>query len=112
MKLFIATPASHRAGGAQSILYSFFRHLDRARIDPFVVFLAEGSFEPEIAALGVRTATVPTARLRRGGSAFSAIRQLRTLIERETPDLVLGWGPKPQVYLGPACRLSGMRERC
>jgi glycosyltransferase involved in cell wall biosynthesis len=112
MKLLIATPASHRAGGAQSILYSFLRNLDRGRIDPYVVFLAEGAFQPEVAALGVRTATVPTARLRWGGSAVPAIRRLRALIAAESPDLVLGWGPKPQVYLSPASQLNGLRYRC
>jgi glycosyltransferase involved in cell wall biosynthesis len=112
LKLLIATPATVRAGGAQSILYSFLQNLDRERIDPFVVFLAEGEFEPEVAALGVATATVPTTRLRRGGGAIRAVRSIRGLVAREEPELVLGWGPKPQIYLGPACALSGMRERC
>jgi len=112
MKLLIATPASQRAGGAQSILYSFLGNLDGTRIDPLVVFLAQGEFEPEVAALGVRTVTVPTTRLRWGGSAIPAIRRLRAIIDRESPDLVLGWGPKAQVYLGPACRLGGIGDRC
>jgi glycosyltransferase involved in cell wall biosynthesis len=111
MKVLVATPSAERLGGAQSILWSFLRHADRARIDPHVVFLAEGSLEADVAALGVGTSVVPTARLRRGGSAVSAVRALRGLIRRETPDLVLAWGPKPQVYVGPACRLEGIQRR-
>jgi glycosyltransferase involved in cell wall biosynthesis len=112
MKLLIATASSERAGGAQSILYSFLRNLDGESIEPFVVFLAEGGFEPEVAQLGVRTVTVPTRRLRHGGNAASAVAALRRIIASEAPNLVLGWGPKPQVYLGPACALAGMRDRC
>jgi glycosyltransferase involved in cell wall biosynthesis len=111
VRLLVATPSAERLGGAQSILWSFLRHADRARIDPHVVFLAEGSLEADVAALGVPTAVVPTARLRRGGSAVSAVRALRRLIRRESPDLVLAWGPKPQVYVGPACRLEGIQRR-
>jgi glycosyltransferase involved in cell wall biosynthesis len=50
--------------------------------------------------------------LRHGGSAVSAIRRLQSIIRREQPDVVLGWGPKPQVYLGPASALAGARRRC
>jgi glycosyltransferase involved in cell wall biosynthesis len=111
MKLLVATPSAERLGGAQSILWSFLRHVDRARIEPHVVFLAEGSLEADVAALGVPTDVVPTARLRRGGSAVPAVRALRELIRRDRPELVLAWGPKPQVYVGPACRLEGLQRR-
>jgi glycosyltransferase involved in cell wall biosynthesis len=111
VKLLVATPSAERLGGAQSILWSFLRHADRGRIEPHVVFLAEGSLEEDVASLGVATSVVPTARLRRGGSAVPAVRALRRLIRGERPDLVLAWGPKPQVYVGPACRLEGMHGR-
>src|SRR4051812_25396085 len=111
MKLLVATPSAERLGGAQSILWSFLRHVDRGRIQPHVVFLTEGALESDVAGLGVPTAVVPTTRLRRGGSAVPAVRALRELIRRERPELVLAWGPKPQVYVGPACRLEGLQRR-
>src|SRR5215471_2626615 len=112
MKLLVASPWAERIGGAENILYSFLRRVDRERVEPVAVFLAAGGFEADAAALGVRTAIVPTTRLRRGGNAPSAIRQLRAIIRRERPDVVLSWGPKPHVYLGPACVLAGIRRRC
>ena len=111
MKLLLATPSAERLGGAQSILWSFLRHVDRDRIEPRVVFLADGSLAADVAGLGVPTSVVPTARLRRGGSVVPAVRALRALIRRESPDLVLAWGPKPQVYVGTACRLEGLQRR-
>src|SRR5215831_838476 len=112
MKLLVASPWAERVGGAESVLYSFLRTVDRERVEPLAVFLAEGGFEADVAGLGLRTAIVPTTRLRRGGSAPNAIRRLRSIIRRERPDVVLGWGPKPQVYLGPASALAGARRRC
>jgi glycosyltransferase involved in cell wall biosynthesis len=112
MRLLVASPWAERIGGAENILYSFLRRVDRERIEPLAVFLAAGGFEADVAALGVQTAIVPTTRLRRGGSAPSAIRRLHGIIRSERPDVVLSWGPKPHVYLGPACMLAGIRRRC
>jgi glycosyltransferase involved in cell wall biosynthesis len=111
LTLLVATPSAERAGGAQNTLWTFLRNYDRDRIDPAVVFLAEGGFADDVGRLGLGTTILPTARLRRGGSAVRTINALRRLLVRERPDLVLGWGPKSQVYVGPACKLEGMVRR-
>jgi glycosyltransferase involved in cell wall biosynthesis len=111
LKLLVATPSAERLGGAQSVLWAFLRHVDRRRVEPAVAFLAEGRFADDVMGLGVPTTILPTTRLRRGGSAVRTIRALRRLLTDERPDLVLAWGPKPQVYVGPACRLEGIQRR-
>jgi glycosyltransferase involved in cell wall biosynthesis len=111
LKLLVATPSAERLGGAQSVLWAFLRHVDWRRIEPSVAFLAEGRFADDVVRLGVPTTILPTARLRRGGSAVRTIRALRRLLSAQRPDLVLAWGPKPQLYVGPACRLEGIQRR-
>jgi glycosyltransferase involved in cell wall biosynthesis len=111
LKLLVATPSAERVGGAQNILWTFLRHVDRDRLEPAVVFLAEGGFAADVGGLGLTTTILPTTRLRRGGSAVRTVRALRRMLVRERPDVVLAWGPKPQVYVAPACKLEGMADR-
>jgi len=112
VRLLIAAPSAERVGGAQSILFSFLSALGDRGVEPHVVFLSRGGLADDVAALGIPTETVPAARLGRGGSFVRVVPRLRSLIARERPDLVLGWGPKPQIYLSPACLLAGAGDRC
>jgi hypothetical protein len=64
LKLLITSPYGQRLGGAENMLGTFLRHVDQRRIEPMVVFFEPGPFEREVAALGIRTAVVPTGRLR------------------------------------------------
>lgn len=112
MRLLIAAPSAEPVGGAQSILMSFLSSLAGRGVEPHVVFLSRGRLADDVAALGIPAETLPTARLSHGGTFLRTVRGLRSLVARERPDLVLGWGPKPQIYLSPACRLAGAVDRC
>ena len=111
MQLLVACPWGERLGGAEQHLWTLLRHLDRSRVEPKAVFLAHGPFPREVAALGIPTAVIPTRRVRYGGSWLGASRRLRSLLLRDRPDALLGWGPKPQLYLGPAAAAAGLARR-
>ena len=91
MKVVITLPLGERLGGAENMLWTFLRHVDRTRIEPLVVFLQTGPFEREVASLGIRTTTLPVGRLRQVQKACWAIVSLRRLLRSERPDLILNW---------------------
>lgn len=103
-------PWGERLGGAENILWTLLRHVDRSRIEPVVVFLAEGPFVDEVEAQGIRTEILPTRRLRYGGRFGLGASALARLLRRERPDVVLGWGPKPQLYVAPVAAALGRRS--
>jgi len=64
--------------GAENSLLSLLRHIDRARIEPYAA-VPDGQLLAELKALGVSTAVVPRARLRRTLNPLSLLRQYQTL---------------------------------
>jgi glycosyltransferase involved in cell wall biosynthesis len=110
-RVVITVPWGERLGGAENILWTFLRHVDRNRIDPIVVFLQQGAFHGEVASLGVRTAVVPSGRLRNVRLLAITIRNLSVLMRNERPDVILNWAPKMQLYGAPAASLAGMAGR-
>jgi glycosyltransferase involved in cell wall biosynthesis len=111
VKVLVTVPVGERRGGAENMLFMFLRHVDRDRIVPLVVFLERGSFEREVASLGIRTLSLPAGRLRHPWTAACVIVSLSRLLQRERPDLILNWMPKSQLYGGTAAMLAGMGDR-
>jgi glycosyltransferase involved in cell wall biosynthesis len=105
-RVVIVVPWGERLGGGEVMLWSFLRRITPARLDPDVVFLQAGSFERDVAALGLRTHVVPATRLRRVGESGRAIRRLSVLLRELEPDLVLSWAAKPHLYAAPAAMLA------
>ena len=111
MRLVIANPWGERLGGAENILWALLRHLDTARVEPLVVFFDGGPFVDEVAGVGIPTRVLQTRRLRRGGRFVGTSSRLRRLLAHERPDAILGWGPKPQIYVGPVSASLGLSRR-
>lgn len=111
MKVVVTSPLAERLGGAENMLFTFLRHVDRNRIEPLVVFLQSGPFEREVTSLGIRTITLPAGRLRYPWTAARVIVSLSRLLRREQPDLVLNWMGKSQLYGATAAMLAGMNDR-
>jgi glycosyltransferase involved in cell wall biosynthesis len=111
MKVVITAPLAERLGGAENMLWTLLRHLDRQRIQPFVVFFEDGSLRDEVAELGIPTAVVRTGRLRQLWRVPVAIGVLASVLRRERPDIVLNWMAKSQLYGSPAAFLSGFGAR-
>src|SRR4051812_26858308 len=109
LRIAITVPWARRAGGAENILWTFLSHVDRQRIDPLVVFFEDGPWEREAEATGIRTAVIPTGRLRDPFTALAAIWKLRRLLRAERSVLLLDWSPKAHLYGAPAATLAGLR---
>jgi glycosyltransferase involved in cell wall biosynthesis len=111
MKLLVTVPWAERAGGAENILWTFLRHVNRLRIEPELVFFEDGPFVQEVRRLGLHTAVLPSGRLRELPRAARVIRALADLIRREQPDLVLNWSAKTQLYGGIAAWMASAADR-
>jgi glycosyltransferase involved in cell wall biosynthesis len=111
LRVLITTPWAQRLGGAENMLWTFLRHVNRSRIEPVVVFFEAGRFEREIADLGIRTFVVPAGRLRELSSGMRAVWTLVRLLRRERPNLLLNWMPKTHLYGGSAAILTRMSNR-
>jgi glycosyltransferase involved in cell wall biosynthesis len=111
MKLLVTVPWGDRAGGAENMLWTFLRHVDRLRIEPTVVFFENGPFEREVAGLGMQTAVVPSGRLRELARVTRVIQAVRTILRAEEPDLILNWSAKTQLYGASAALADRMGDR-
>jgi glycosyltransferase involved in cell wall biosynthesis len=111
MKLLITVPWGERLGGAENMLMTFLRGVDKDRIVPTVVFFQAGPFEREVASLGISTVTVPAGRLRNAPRAAWTVARLALIIRAEKPDMVLNWMAKTHLYGATAAALAGRRSR-
>jgi glycosyltransferase involved in cell wall biosynthesis len=111
MKLFVLAPWGERLGGAESMLWTALRAIDRDRIRPTIAFMQAGPFEREVAALGLPTRVIAARRLRRPVETADAIRRLVSALRHEQPDLILNWSAKTQIYGASAALLAGMADR-
>lgn len=111
MKLLVTVPWAERAGGAENILWTFLRHVDRLRIEPELVFFEDGPFVREVRRLGLQAAVLPSGRLRELPRAARVVRALADLIRRDQPDLVLNWSAKTHLYGAIAARMASAADR-
>jgi glycosyltransferase involved in cell wall biosynthesis len=107
MRVVITVPWGLRAGGAETMLWTFLQHLDRDRVTPVVVFLAGGPFVSEVSGLGFETIVIPAGRLRHAPRAAKTVQRLRRVAARGC-DAVLNWTAKSHVYGGTAAAAAGM----
>lgn len=107
-RILYITPAGER-GGAETVLLTVLRHLDRTRFEPTVVCLQDGPFVSEMREqANVRVEMVPAGRFRDLGRARQAIRQIRQIIRRHHVQLVHCNGIGGHLYGSPAARLCGV----
>jgi glycosyltransferase involved in cell wall biosynthesis len=105
-RVAIVVPWGERLGGAEQMLWTFLRHVDRSAVEPSVILLEDGSFREEVRGLGFQTVVVASGRLRDARAHGRAVRRLTHRLRAEEPDLVLNWTPKAQIYVAPvAARL-------
>jgi glycosyltransferase involved in cell wall biosynthesis len=111
VKVVITTPLADRLGGAENMLWALLRHLDRERVEPFVVFFQAGPFQEEVAEVGIPTSVLRTGRLREFWRGPLVVGALAGLLRREQPDFLLNWMAKSHLYGAPAALVSGVRSR-
>lgn len=89
--------------GAERVLAALLAHLDRTRIQPTVVFCADGPFVEEVRALGVDVVHAgPAGRLRDLRALPSTLRRIRSALGDAAPDVVQATGEKMAVLCGLA----------
>jgi glycosyltransferase involved in cell wall biosynthesis len=76
-----------------------------------VIFLSRGSFEREVAELGVPTEVIDAGRLRHPIATGRAILRISSAVRRFQPDLLLSWSARVHIYGYPASVLAGYRRR-
>jgi glycosyltransferase involved in cell wall biosynthesis len=108
-RVLIVAPWGERAGGAEQMLWTILRHLDRSKIDPEVVFLSAGPFADEVSSLGIEAWALPSGRLRELKTYVRTVMRLAERIRRGNFDVVLAWSAKAQLYLGVANVLARRR---
>jgi glycosyltransferase involved in cell wall biosynthesis len=104
-------PWDRRRGGAENVLWMFLRKVDRARVEPTVVFFQGGDFEHEVAGLGVKTYVLAGGRMRDVGKTLRAARELSRVLRREQPDFILNWTSHAQIYGALGGLWAGMGDR-
>jgi glycosyltransferase involved in cell wall biosynthesis len=102
LRVLIVAPWGEREGGAEQMLWSLLRHVDRSRIEPEVVFLSPGPLVTDVAALGIAAQTLPSGRLRDPVTYVRTVAKLAGRLRRTQPDVVVAWSAKAHLYLGMA----------
>jgi glycosyltransferase involved in cell wall biosynthesis len=103
-RVTFVVPWGEALGGAEVMLLSLLAHLDRARIQPSVIFLQAGPFEREVSALDVDTRSLSGGRLRQIGHFRRTTGDLARLLDDLRPDIVCAWAPKAHLYTAVATR--------
>jgi glycosyltransferase involved in cell wall biosynthesis len=111
VRVAITVPWGERLGGAEAMLWSFLRHLDRTRVEPLVVFLQPGPYVDEVEKLGLRTAVLEAGRLRQAWRLARTASSFARMLKRERSQLVLNWSAKTHLYGGLGAALAGMSGR-
>lgn len=110
LKVLFVMPLAYRHGGAENILWSFLRHVDRTRVEPAVVFFQEGPFREEVASLGLSTHVLRPEDCPRPRIALFPPRLAR-IVRRERADLVFSWLAEAAPFGSLAAVLTGRLRR-
>ena len=103
--LFVTAGAQR--GGAEVVLRTLLRRLDRSRVRPVVCCLSPGPFEEELRQIdGLDVVTTPVRGFRHAGDGWRALRGLRALVRARRAALVHANGIAAHLYAGVAARLE------
>lgn len=106
-KILYINGAGERAG-AERILYSLLKHLDRSRFEPHVLFLQDGPFVQEVSNLDVPVSVITSGRLRQVWTWPAVVRAIRAKIEEIQAQVVQATGEKVSLFSCLAAKKSGV----
>jgi glycosyltransferase involved in cell wall biosynthesis len=110
VRILIVMPLADRHGGAENILWTFLRTVDRDRIEPVLVFFDDGAFRAEVASLGIGTWVLRPEDCPHPRIALYPPRLAR-IVRRERPDLIFSWLVEAQTFGALAGLLTGLGRR-
>ncbi len=111
MRTIFTVAFAERHGGSENVLLTLLRNLDRSEVAPEVIFLGEGGFREEVAALRIPTYSVPKARLRNVRRALDTSATLGAVFRHRAPHLIVNWSTKMQLLGAPAATLAARGSR-
>jgi len=106
--LLLISPVAER-GGAETVLLTLIRGLDRTRFEPIFVFLKNGPFVEEVSSTGIETVVISVRRARYLYETFNAILVIRRLIQKRQVALVFGNMAMGHLYGGLAALGTGAK---
>jgi glycosyltransferase involved in cell wall biosynthesis len=109
--VLITVPWAQRLGGAEEMLCTFLDHIDRKRLRPHVVLLADGPLVEYLRDRDIPTTVIEAGRLRQVHLGARSIYRLARLIARERPDVILNWTTKSHAYTAVAGILARRSDR-
>ena len=110
-RILLTMTFGERLGGCENFLWTFLRHVDRARLEPVVLFHMDGPFADEVRGLGIETHVIEQGRFRRPDRVGVALLRTRDLLTRLRPALILSWYTRAHVHTAPAALAAGMGGR-
>lgn len=108
MKVLIVMPSGYNRGGAEAALLSFCHCATLAGCELAVVLLEPGPLEHILEKTGVSVCVYDAGRLRQFNKLLKTVRNLRQVIRKERPSVVLGWMSKAHIYSGVAAALESV----
>jgi glycosyltransferase involved in cell wall biosynthesis len=105
-RVMVLAPWARRLGGAETMLATLIAGADTARFSFHVVFLEPGPWAEELAEQRFAVSTLARTRLRDVRSSARTVRDLASLLGRHSPDLLLNWSAKCQLYGASSVALS------
>ncbi|MFF2094263.1 glycosyltransferase family 4 protein [Paenibacillus sp. NPDC058174] len=92
-------------GGAENVLLTTLKHIDKHKFKVTAVLFQEGILAEEIRSIGIEVVTLAAGRIRNVLHYVRTVLQIVREIKRARADIVIGWSPKPFIYAGAAAWL-------
>jgi len=108
-RILYFTPFAER-GGAETVLLTLLKGLDRSCYEPYVVFIAEGPLVKDLTDMDIRVKVLGKHRRREIHKMLQASLALTYFILHNKIDLVHTFGTGPHLYTGLACLLTRRPE--
>ncbi|GGG76410.1 glycosyltransferase family 4 protein [Paenibacillus radicis (ex Gao et al. 2016)] len=93
-------------GGAENVLLTTLRHIDKQKFKVTAVLFQEGPLVEEIRSIGIEVVTIKAGRIRNLLYYAKTVLQIVKQLKRYRADIVIGWSPKPFLYAGVAAWLA------
>jgi glycosyltransferase involved in cell wall biosynthesis len=111
VRILVTVPWGEALGGAEAMLQGI---LDGAQAEGHeleLVFFEPGPWPVALSTAGFHVEVVAAGRLREAHRWIATVVRLAGMMRARSPDLILNWAAKTQLYGSPAAMLVGMADR-
>jgi glycosyltransferase involved in cell wall biosynthesis len=111
MRILITVPWGEPLGGAEAMLQAILDGAQEEGHELELVFFKPGPWPVALSDAGFRVEVVAAGRLRQAHRWVATVMRLTRIMRSRSPDLMLNWAAKTQLYGAPAAMLAGMADR-